>query len=178
MLLIKVNRTSKTHCAYSQHNKSMPTEQPGWQAPQVFDDIQLHDWQDDVHRQYAHPHADSDVVDNMLSPTSAGESSSSSRPSNLSRMQSSESFKSTVSTKSIRESMIDEIKHEVMVNFLFQKQCSSLWIGDGAGELEGVMLRKSKGVYLSCPPQLIDTTFGHVCIALNVQVCSGNTWIY
>jgi hypothetical protein len=66
--------------------------------------------------------------------------------------------------------MIDEIKHEVMVNFLFQQQCSSLWIGDDSGELEGVLLRKSMGVYLSCPPQLVETLFGRACLALNVQV--------
>jgi len=66
--------------------------------------------------------------------------------------------------------MIEDIKHEVMVNFLFQQQCSSLWIGDGGGELEGVLLRKGKGHYLSCPPQLIEAPFGLGCAALNVQV--------
>lgn len=68
--------------------------------------------------------------------------------------------------------MIDEIKHEVMVNFLYQKQCSALWIGDGGGECEGVMLRKSKGVYLACPPQLVNTVFGRACAGLGVQVSS------
>lgn len=66
--------------------------------------------------------------------------------------------------------MIDDIKHEVMVNFLFQQQCSSLWIGDGGGKLEGVVLKKSKGLYLACPQQLVETPFGQACAALNVQV--------
>lgn len=133
-----------------------------------FDEIQLHDWQEDADRDHAQPYSGAQVIETI--PSSAEQSSSSSRPSYLSRMASSESLKSSMSTKSMRESMIDEIKHEVMVNFLFQKQCSSLWIGDGGGVMEGVMLRKSKGVYLSCPAQLADTTFGRACIAMNVQV--------
>lgn len=71
---------------------------------------------------------------------------------------------------SVRSSFMDDIKHEVMVNYLFQQQCSSLWVGDGSGQVEGVMLRKSRGHYLSCPPQLVDSPFGQACAALNVQV--------
>lgn len=136
----------------------------------AHNDIDLHDWQPELNQSEAHPYHDGHIIDHVLSSDSSDPSSSSSRPSYLSRMQSMESLKSSMSTKSVRESMIDEIKHEVMVNFLFQKQCSSLWIGDGGGILEGVMLRKSRGVYLSCPAPLIDTPFGQACIAMNVQV--------
>ena len=67
---------------------------------------------------------------------------------------------------------MDEIKHEVMVNYLFQQQCSALWVGDGSGEVEGVLLRKSRGYYLSCPPQLVNSEFAWACGELNVQVCN------
>jgi hypothetical protein len=66
---------------------------------------------------------------------------------------------------------MDDIKHEVMVNYLFQQQCSALWVGDGSGNLEGVMLRKARNFYMSCPPQLVDSPFGIACAALNVQAC-------
>jgi hypothetical protein len=65
---------------------------------------------------------------------------------------------------------LDEIKHEVMVNYLYQQQCSHLWVADGSGEVEGVILRKSRGQYMACPPQLVETPFGFACARLNVQV--------
>ena len=76
------------------------------------------------------------------------------------------------STASIQSSLVEEVKHEVMVNYLFQQQCSAMWIGDSSGQLEGIMLRKTRGLYLSCPPQLADTSFEAACIAMNVQVCN------
>ncbi|KAM3536434.1 hypothetical protein MY4038_000269 [Beauveria bassiana] len=65
--------------------------------------------------------------------------------------------------------MLDEIKHEVMVNYLYQQQCSQLWVSDGSGEIEGVLLRKSRGQYMACPPQLVHSPFAQACRALNVQ---------
>lgn len=65
---------------------------------------------------------------------------------------------------------LDDIKHEVMVNYLFQQQCSMLWVGDGAGESEGVILRKARGRYMACPPSLGHSPFAMACAALNVQV--------
>ncbi|OAQ96236.1 hypothetical protein LLEC1_04632 [Akanthomyces lecanii] len=65
--------------------------------------------------------------------------------------------------------MLDEIKHEVMVNYLYQQQCSQLWCSDGCGEIEGVLLRKARGHYMACPPQLVHSPFAHACCALNVQ---------
>lgn len=75
------------------------------------------------------------------------------------------------SARSLQSVMMDDIKHEVMVNYLFQQQCSALWVGDGSGNLEGVMLRKARNFYMSCPPQLVDSPFGMACAALNVQAC-------
>ncbi|KAH0239210.1 hypothetical protein KCU71_g24255, partial [Aureobasidium melanogenum] len=36
---------------------------------------------------------------------------------------------------SSRSGFMDDIKHEVMVNYLFQQQCARLWVGDGSGEV-------------------------------------------
>lgn len=66
---------------------------------------------------------------------------------------------------------LDDIKHEVMVNYLYQQQCSHLWVSDGSGEIEGVLLRKSRGQYMACPPSLGNSPFAMACAALNVQVC-------
>lgn len=73
------------------------------------------------------------------------------------------------SINSTRSSFFEDIKHEVMVNYLHQQQCSHLWVSDGNGECEGIMLRKARNDYLSCPPQLANSTFGHACAELNVQ---------
>lgn len=66
--------------------------------------------------------------------------------------------------------IVEDIKHEVMVNYMYQQQCSQLWVSDGSGEVEGVLLRKSKGHYMACPPQLGTSPFAVACAALNVQV--------
>lgn len=90
-----------------------------------------------------------------------------SRPQTLSRPQSI----SGRSTRSTGSSMfIDDIKHEVMVNYLYQQQCSQLWVSDGSGEVEGVLLRKARGHYMACPPELGSSSFAMACAALNVQV--------
>ncbi|KAJ4857266.1 glycosyl transferase family group 2 domain-containing protein [Trichoderma breve] len=74
------------------------------------------------------------------------------------------------STPSMQSSMfLDDIKHEVMVNYLYQQQCSQLWVSDGSGEIEGVLLRKTRGHYMACPPQLASSPFALACAALNVQ---------
>lgn len=64
----------------------------------------------------------------------------------------------------------DEIKYEVILNHLFQRQCSSLWIDDISGFSEGTVVRKSKGVYMCCPPALEHSPFTEAMCALNVQV--------
>ena len=64
---------------------------------------------------------------------------------------------------------LDDIKHEVMVNYLYQQQCSHLWVSDGSGEIEGVLLRKARGQYMACPPQLSTSPFSVACAELNVH---------
>ncbi|KIW71780.1 hypothetical protein PV04_00016 [Phialophora macrospora] len=73
------------------------------------------------------------------------------------------------SMRSVR-SAFEDIKHEVMVNHLYQQQCSRLWVSDGSGDIEGVLLRKSRGHYLSCPYELRSSQFAQACAELNVQV--------
>jgi hypothetical protein len=89
-------------------------------------------------------------------------------PSKFSSRPQSISARSTRSNMS--SMMLDEIKHEVMVNYLYQQQCSHLWVSDGSGEVEGVLLRKTRGHYMACPPQLGNSAFALACAALNVQV--------
>ncbi|RDW79957.1 hypothetical protein BP6252_04595 [Coleophoma cylindrospora] len=80
------------------------------------------------------------------------------------------SARSVLSNRSTQSSaFLDDIKHEVMVNYLYQQQCSHLWVSDGSGEIEGVLLRKSKNTYMACPPQLGTSAFAAACAALNVQ---------
>ncbi|KAH8792070.1 glycosyl transferase family group 2-domain-containing protein [Hyaloscypha finlandica] len=80
------------------------------------------------------------------------------------------SSRNSISNRSTQSStFLDDIKHEVMVNYLYQQQCSHLWVSDGSGEIEGVLLRKSKNTYMACPPQLGSSAFAAACAALNVQ---------
>lgn len=67
---------------------------------------------------------------------------------------------------------LDDIKHEVMVNYMYQQQCCHYWVSDGSGEVEGVLLRKVRGQYMACPPQLAESTFATACTMLNLPVCS------
>jgi hypothetical protein len=81
------------------------------------------------------------------------------------------SSRNSLSGRSTQSStFLDDIKHEVMVNYLYQQQCSHLWVSDGSGEIEGVLLRKSRNTYMACPPQLGSSPFAAACAALNVQV--------
>ncbi|KAM0461895.1 hypothetical protein ACHAPV_002608 [Trichoderma viride] len=84
-----------------------------------------------------------------------------------SRRQSSSGASTPASVQS--SLFLDDIKHEVMVNYLYQQQCSQLWVSDGSGEIEGVLLRKARGHYMACPSALANSPFALACAALNVQ---------
>ncbi|KAL7621023.1 hypothetical protein AAE478_008335 [Parahypoxylon ruwenzoriense] len=88
-------------------------------------------------------------------------------PSNIGSSRNSVSGRSILSANS--SVFLDDIKHEVMVNYLYQQQCAHLWVSDGSGDVEGVLLRKSKGSYMACPPALGESCFAIACAALNVQ---------
>lgn len=81
-----------------------------------------------------------------------------------------QSSRASIAPSTRSSTYVDEIKHEVMVNYLHQQQCSHLWVSDNSGELEGVLLRKSRNNYLACPPQLAVSPFAAACAALNCQV--------
>ncbi|RPB27520.1 hypothetical protein L211DRAFT_779876 [Terfezia boudieri ATCC MYA-4762] len=65
---------------------------------------------------------------------------------------------------------VEDIKHEVMVNYLYQQQCGHMWVSSLSVEQEGVLLRKSRGNYLACPQNLLGTPLEIACRALNVSV--------
>ena len=71
---------------------------------------------------------------------------------------------------------LEDIRHEVMVNYLFQQQCSHLWLDhDNPSEFEGIILRKAKGTYLTCPPNLVHSPLANACFDLNLQVSSATS---
>ena len=75
------------------------------------------------------------------------------------------------SSRATRESrLVDDIKHQVVVNHIFQAQCGALWIRDVSKEKEGVMVRKQRHQYLFKPPGLENSPFAQAMIMLNVQV--------
>lgn len=72
-----------------------------------------------------------------------------------------------------RKSQMDElndIKCDVMVNWLYHQQMEALWTA--GGQDEGVILKKSKGQYTCCPADIVDEPFGFfkAIQTLNVRV--------
>lgn len=66
---------------------------------------------------------------------------------------------------------LEDIRHEVMVNYLFQQQCAHLWLDhENPSDCEGVIVRKAKGTYLTCPPDLVHSKLASACFDLNLQV--------
>lgn len=65
---------------------------------------------------------------------------------------------------------LNEIKCDVMVNWLYQQQMEKLWTA-GAQD-EGVVLKKSRGAYTCCPADIVDEPFGFykAIQTLNVRV--------
>jgi len=65
---------------------------------------------------------------------------------------------------------IQDIKCDVMVNWLHQQQIKSMWTKCGMGE--GVVLKKSRGNFTACPPELAEESDGlYLAVSgLNVRV--------
>ncbi|KAI9841817.1 MAG: hypothetical protein M1837_000362 [Sclerophora amabilis] len=93
-------------------------------------------------------------------------------PSNFDGMGSTRvgSSRNSVSARSVQSSHMDDIKHEVMVNYLHQQQWSRMWVNEDSNPSEGVLLRKFRGNYLAAPSDLLDSELLFACSALNVQV--------
>ena len=70
---------------------------------------------------------------------------------------------------------INEIKCDVMVNWLYQQQTERLWTSGGVGE--GVVLKVSRGSHVCCPYELSEENAGFFTAvqALNVKV---NGWLH
>jgi hypothetical protein len=62
------------------------------------------------------------------------------------------------------------IRHQVLLNYLYQRQRSLLWIHETNGTTEGVMIRKERGNYMYSPPQLAKSVFAQQMQVLNAQV--------
>lgn len=66
--------------------------------------------------------------------------------------------------------LVDDIKHQVVLNHIFKNQCSSLWIRNIDDNIEGAMVRRKKNDYLYKPQALEQSSFARAMAALNVQV--------
>jgi len=64
----------------------------------------------------------------------------------------------------------NEIKCDVMVNWLYQRQMEKLWTAGGHDE--GVVLKKGKGAYTCCPADIMEEPYGffEAIETLNVRV--------
>lgn len=65
----------------------------------------------------------------------------------------------------------EDIKHDVMCNYIAQQQRTNQWIDEHSGTYQGVMIRKRLGVYSAAPRALAASHFAHKCTQLNLQVC-------
>jgi len=65
----------------------------------------------------------------------------------------------------------NDLKCDVMVNWLYQQQMEKLWTAGGHDE--GVMLKKNRGAYTCCPADIVEEQFGffQAVQMLNVRVC-------
>lgn len=69
---------------------------------------------------------------------------------------------------------VEQIKHQVILNFLWQKQRGLGWTLDTTGAREGVMIRKTRSEYIYRPAALGNSAFAAAMSMLNVQVCRFN----
>jgi len=63
---------------------------------------------------------------------------------------------------------VEQVRHEVMCNYMYQQQQSNMWIDDRSDLEQGVMIRKSRGAYVSTPPDLAYSRFAVACTAMNL----------
>lgn len=72
--------------------------------------------------------------------------------------------------RSSQHEEINEIKCDVMVNWLYQQQMERLWTAGGVDE--GVVLKKSRGAYTCCPADITEEPYGFfkAVETLNVRV--------
>ncbi|KKY18242.1 putative glycosyl transferase family 2 [Diplodia seriata] len=64
---------------------------------------------------------------------------------------------------------IHDIRHDIIINHLYEKQVGARWIQDFSGEVEGVMLKKARGEYMTFPENLVESNLAQSIATLNVQ---------
>ncbi|GME28434.1 Glycosyl transferase family 2 [Neofusicoccum parvum] len=64
---------------------------------------------------------------------------------------------------------IHDIRHDIIINHLYEKQVGQRWIQDFSGTVEGVLLKKARGEYITFPEQLVESTLAQSIATLNVQ---------
>lgn len=64
---------------------------------------------------------------------------------------------------------IHDIRHDIIINHLYEKQVGSRWISDFSGAIEGVLLKKARGEYITFPEPLVESTLAQSIATLNVQ---------
>jgi hypothetical protein len=69
-----------------------------------------------------------------------------------------------------RRQTLDVVKHQVMVNYLYQQQGNNGWRSNDESLSQGILLRLSKDNYLTHPPQLAESALAQALKNLNVQV--------
>jgi hypothetical protein len=69
-----------------------------------------------------------------------------------------------------RRQTLDVVKHQVMVNYLYQQQGNNGWRSNDESLSQGILLRLSKDSYLTHPPQLAESALAQALKNLNVQV--------
>ena len=72
--------------------------------------------------------------------------------------------------KSDRSLCWDEIKYEVMCNWIFQQQCVRMWVSEFGGTGEGTLVKRSTGSYICFPEDIMESTFAQAAEILNVNV--------
>jgi hypothetical protein len=84
-------------------------------------------------------------------------------------------YQSSVASSSrvtLDEDQRENIKHQVILSFLYEKQQRHRWIAEDSGVSEGVMVRKNRHEYLCRPPALANSPLAMAMAMLNVQVWS------
>ncbi|KAF2170004.1 hypothetical protein M409DRAFT_64391 [Zasmidium cellare ATCC 36951] len=63
----------------------------------------------------------------------------------------------------------DNVQRDIIVSYLFQRQCTSMWIQDVAGTTEGVILKRTNNDFLALPISLKGTMFQKAVMSLNTK---------
>lgn len=126
-------------------------------------------------KSYFHPAGKKDQVPPPAAPAIVEKSSSALSPPTQGQSRGSSRPVSLYPTGDFRNSALDEIteiKSDVMVNYLHSQQLEHMWSDGRPGE--GVVLKKSRDQYTSCPEELsqYEGGFFDAVRKLNVRVSS------